>query len=322
MSKPRFSIIVPVYNVENYLSECLDSILKQNYSNFELILIDDGSKDRSGRICDDYAIKDSRVKVIHQNNAGLSAARNRGLEEIKGDYVLFIDSDDLIRNDTLQLIQAHSIGEPDLIIFGFEYFYPDGGKRYSESMSLNDKAKDYLKEVAINKVFNQCVAWNKAYRSELFHSHSSYRFINGVLHEDGPFFHATIAASNKIAIINEHLYKYRKGREDAITSSCSYKNFSSLSTGINWVLENAIIKDKNYYKYQKYILLHTLIFIIIQDYNNKDDLKKIVKASSSIKTKKLLFNLLFSKFCSKFSLLALLSIISPSLSRKMVRVGK
>ena len=92
----KISIIIPVYQVEKYIKRCLDSILSQTYSNLEIILIDDGSRDMSGKICDEYAIKDSRIKVIHQDNAGVSVARNKGLDICTGDYVTFVDSDDFL----------------------------------------------------------------------------------------------------------------------------------------------------------------------------------------------------------------------------------
>ena len=93
---PEISIIVPVYKVEKYLNRCIDSILAQSFPDFELILVDDGSPDKSGKICDDYAAKDSRVKVIHKENAGVSAARNSGLAMSSGSYIMFCDSDDFV----------------------------------------------------------------------------------------------------------------------------------------------------------------------------------------------------------------------------------
>ena len=98
----RFAVIVPVYNVEQYLEKCILSILNQSYRDFELILIDDGSTDRSGEICDVYCSKDSRIKVIHQNNSGLSNARNKGIREATSDYLVFVDSDDWIDSNSLE----------------------------------------------------------------------------------------------------------------------------------------------------------------------------------------------------------------------------
>ena len=91
---PLISVIIPVYNVEKYLHRCLDSVIEQTYKNLEVILIDDGSTDHSGEICDDYAAKDVRIHVIHQENQGVSAARNKGLDNVKGEYITFVDSDD------------------------------------------------------------------------------------------------------------------------------------------------------------------------------------------------------------------------------------
>lgn len=99
MNKPLISVIVPVYNVEKFLSRCLNSILAQTYNNLEVILVDDGSTDNSGKICDDYALKDKRIRVIHKQNGGVSSARNMALSVAKGEYIGFVDSDDYIEND-------------------------------------------------------------------------------------------------------------------------------------------------------------------------------------------------------------------------------
>ena len=104
MTQPQISIIVPVYNSEKYLGACIDSILSQSFRDIELILVDDGSRDSSPRICDDYAQKDGRVKVIHKANGGVSAARNDGLDIAKGEYVTFIDSDDWVEREFLSTI--------------------------------------------------------------------------------------------------------------------------------------------------------------------------------------------------------------------------
>src|SRR5690606_22590995 len=99
---PKVSVIIPVYNTENYLRECLDSILAQTFTDFEVLLINDGSTDSSGKICDEYAEKDSRIKVFHKENGGVSSARNLGLDNAKGEWICFVDSDDEILQDALQ----------------------------------------------------------------------------------------------------------------------------------------------------------------------------------------------------------------------------
>ena len=106
----KISIIIPVYNVEKYLRECLDSILAQSYKDFEIILVDDGSTDSSGNICDEYSMKYENIKVLHKNNNGLSSARNAGLDIAQGEYILFIDSDDVVSPVMLETLMAHVAG--------------------------------------------------------------------------------------------------------------------------------------------------------------------------------------------------------------------
>ena len=117
---PKISIIVPVYKVEQYLPKCIDSILAQTFQNWELLLIDDGSPDNSGNICDEYAHKDSRIRVFHKKNGGVSSARNLGLDYAEGDYVMFVDSDDWISNDCLQVcLDEIKKDKLDALQFGF-----------------------------------------------------------------------------------------------------------------------------------------------------------------------------------------------------------
>lgn len=118
MDSPTITIIVPIYNREDLLERCLHSILCQNYNDFELILVDDGSSDNSGNICDNYANKDSRIKVIHQPNSGVSLARQKGIEHSSGKWILFVDSDDFIENDALLELSLH-LQDSDIILFNF-----------------------------------------------------------------------------------------------------------------------------------------------------------------------------------------------------------
>lgn len=128
MTEPKFSIIIPVYNVETYLTRCIDSILSQTFSDFECILVDDGSTDSSGAICDEYAKKDSRVKAVHQENQGSQVARNTGLDVACGQYIEFIDSDDWIEKDALELFyKILSADETiDMLLFGYRFLNDKG----------------------------------------------------------------------------------------------------------------------------------------------------------------------------------------------------
>ena len=117
---PKISVIVPVYNVEKYLRRCIDSILSQTFSDFELLLIDDGSKDKSGEICDEYAAKDARVRVFHKENGGVSSARNLGLDNAKGDWITFSDSDDELLPDAFEAVCGYMHEGIDMIKTGYQ----------------------------------------------------------------------------------------------------------------------------------------------------------------------------------------------------------
>ena len=133
-SRPEISVIVPVYKVERYLNECIDSILAQTFTDFELILVDDGSPDNCPALCDAAAAKDSRIRVIHQKNRGLSGARNAGLDAAEGEWIAFVDSDDMLLPQALE--KAHSTAEKtgaDVVLYGFA-FTDENGKVYDLSL--------------------------------------------------------------------------------------------------------------------------------------------------------------------------------------------
>ena len=161
------SIIVPVYNAEKYLKRCVDSILVQDYSNIELILMDDGSTDASGTICDDYAKQDGRVRVVHKENTGVSDTRNRALDLAEGVYVQFLDSDDWIEPETLEkTLEAGLREEADLVMFGFRWV-DEAGKTLR--VFLEDTPRDHgvtLREHP-ELLLTSPSAWCRLYRKEL-----------------------------------------------------------------------------------------------------------------------------------------------------------
>ena len=165
-----FSVVVPVYNVEKYLKECIDSILNQTFTDFELILVDDGSTDLSGNICDAYAAKDSRVKVIHKENGGQSTARNAGVDTASGQYVIFIDSDDMFSdNYFFEQVKEKTVENPDVIVYRYCKYYEDGkiddcGIKLDEIYST-DKI-EILKELVKRDAFF-CSCWSKCTKLSL-----------------------------------------------------------------------------------------------------------------------------------------------------------
>lgn len=212
------SIIVPVYKVEKYIHKCIDSILSQTYENIELILVEDGSPDGCGRICDEYAERDARVRVIHQKNAGLAASRNIGVSEAKGEYLLFVDGDDHIEARLCETAEAVARTEnADAVCFGYAKVNENGGQRLSEHSfprTLTD-AKGGVGMLMSSEMPDY--AWNKLYRRRV---HEGVEWTPGVLWEDIPTTYRLFMNAQRIAVIPEPLYCYRQ-REGSITARVS-----------------------------------------------------------------------------------------------------
>ncbi|QBO37078.1 glycosyltransferase [Periweissella cryptocerci] len=208
------SIVVPVYNVEVVLSRCMESILNQTYSNLQIILVNDGSTDNSGNVCDEYAKKDSRVTVIHQKNQGLSAARNNALPSVKGKYLMFVDSDDFIDTNLIsELVEAMNHSEAEMGIF--DYKTVDGN-----DMSIISSTNF---EVSRNNYGD--VAWNKFYLTE-FYLENKFLYPVGKLFEDTAITHVIYAVAKKKIKISGSYYYYVRNRSGAITSSVLTKDLA------------------------------------------------------------------------------------------------
>ncbi|HHT7734877.1 TPA: glycosyltransferase [Streptococcus suis] len=222
------SVIVPVYNVEKYLSQCLDSIIHQTYKNLEIILVNDGSTDGSGKICDDYAAKDGRIKVIHQENGGLSDARNKGLDLMTGQFVTFVDSDDYLENNCIHTLYTYACTcKTDISIGKFIEFEENTSQFLFHNHLNNGNKIEFL-------TGDQCLerhhkyflsifvtAWAKLYRTSLFNDSNpckKIRYPLGVLHEDQYTTHKLFFKSNKIVFVNDYLYVYRV-RKNSITNT-------------------------------------------------------------------------------------------------------
>lgn len=184
----NFSFIIPVYNVEQYLDECITSIMRQDYSDFEVILIDDGSTDSSGNICDNWAEKETRIRVVHQGNMGLSAARNLGIDLAKGEYIVFLDSDDYWLSDGLLkkiYLRLHRT-KSDVISLNYRKIYTNHAEKiyFSQACEMppNLKGKESLEFLISQDLWIAC-AWNKIIRRSLFEQYPLY-FVTGVTAED------------------------------------------------------------------------------------------------------------------------------------------
>lgn len=224
----KITVIVPVYNVENYLDKCLDSVIKQTYKNIEIIVVNDGSTDNSGEICQEYAEIDYRIIYIEQENAGLSAARNTGLDNMSGDYVTFVDSDDWIEQDYLETLYKKIVEYQADIAVGNYYSFNESegmfyfhisGDSYYEKVFDNVSIFENLYESQEMKSFALISAWGKLYKASLF---DYIRFDEGKLGEDGYFNQKIYLLVEKIVYINQGLYAYRQ-RNGSITKTWTEK---------------------------------------------------------------------------------------------------
>lgn len=226
------SIIVPIYKVEKYLKKCIESILKQTYKNIEIILVDDGSPDNCGKICDYYKQMDKRIKVIHKNNGGLSEARNYGIREARGDYLLFVDSDDFIAENICEiLINNINKYSADMAICNFYYVFENKKAIKNEMSSKKDvqvlEKENIIREYFLNYSVDLNVAWNKLYKKDIFKGKNAILFPVGKLHEDTYIMYKIYYNLNRLVRINKPLYYYRQ-RNDSIISSFSIKNVEDI----------------------------------------------------------------------------------------------
>lgn len=226
--QPLISIIVPVYKVEDYIDQCINSILHQSYKNWELILVDDGSPDTCGSICDRYSERDSRIFVIHKLNGGLSDARNAGINIAKGDYITFIDSDDYVDSRYLEvLMKLCNQYEADIVQVGFtsdkaELAHPQQSKLIIKRFSPHDALRDMLRMRDV-----QVIAWAKLYRRVLF---ENIRYPVGRLNEDNLTTYKLLLSSKKcIVTSSKKLYFYRVNNCGIMNGDFSPKRYEVLS---------------------------------------------------------------------------------------------
>jgi len=265
-NKPTFSFIVPVYNTSAYLNKCIESIINQSYTDIETILINDGSTDNSGRICDEYAQKDSRIKVIHKENEGLSAARNDGMTLATGDYIIFVDSDDFIELETCDIFKAIIDANPDIEIIASNYKvirpkYFHYQKFYIPENNTTTTGHEFLKSQMKRRKM-RIASCQSIYKRAFVHD-NDLSFKKGYLHEDELWTPIAYLRANSVIATDFVHYNYFV-REGSLTQS-----------------KNAIKQGES-----KILIAHELEVI----YNNIKD-KEL---------KSLLMNTLVNKFFSAF----------------------
>ena len=256
MKNDMISIIIPIYNVEKYLEKCLDSILNQTYKNLEIILIDDGSTDNSPNICNSYCEKDKRIKIIHKNNEGVSSARNKGIELSKGKYIVFIDSDDYVSNEHIEVLYDCIISNNvDLVISNLIDISEDGiilNNEEKESFLMN---KDQcLKELLSEDNFYHLCCGN-IYRKDLLEKirfNCKYRIA-----EDLDFLYRYIKQISSAYFLSKNTYYYLK-REGSATNSIYSEKWNDELKICNFIISEMVELENNFHKYakRKYIRLN------------------------------------------------------------------
>lgn len=201
---PLVSVIVPVYRAEKYINQCVDSLLGQSYRNIEVILVDDGSPDRSGAICDEYAVRDSRVKVIHQPNGGVSVARNAGLDVAKGDCVAFVDSDDYVSKEYLEAFIPHI--SSDLVVGGFNTFPESKQFRLKQASYKADNMKDFVEEHLSRLYYT--TPWGKIYKRAIIEENNLRFNVRFRFAEDCLFNLSYLLYCNTVLLIPQSGYYY------------------------------------------------------------------------------------------------------------------
>jgi glycosyltransferase involved in cell wall biosynthesis len=231
---PEVSVIIPIYNSEKYLHECLDSVINQTYKDIEIILVDDGSTDKSGSICDEYSRKDKRIKVFHTLNNGPSHARNIGIDNATGEYIVFQDSDDYIELNMIEdMIYEAYKNDSDLVISGHKIFFEEKSKKpiiVCFDKTIYKNRKDFLN--VFRKYFQTMSIWGRLYKSYII-KRNNISFIRNVSFGEDLIFNSIYYGKiNKVSVLEKIHYAYRflenslvhKYREDIVTSIYSFYN--------------------------------------------------------------------------------------------------
>ncbi|MGN0398562.1 MAG: glycosyltransferase [Blautia sp.] len=278
------SIIVPVYQVEKYIRQCVDSILAQTFTDFELILVDDGSKDQSGKICDEYAWMDERVKVIHKENGGLSDARNKGMDQASGNYFMFVDSDDYIAPTMIECLYKSILNQnADIAVCNYLYYF-ENDRRKNFATNIKSEVLSGA-EIFYNRKNERnygiwTVAWNKLYKSETF---GKIRFRFGKYHEDEFWANDIYQMDIKVVTIPECLYYYRQRDNSIMGKKSIARNFDIIEA-----LQERIfvyLKEEKYTDQAYKVLVYSLEYLEESKrlIKNKDEQKAFQQAERQTK---------------------------------------
>lgn len=320
----KLSIIVPIYKTEPYLRRCIDSILAQTFTDFELILVDDGSPDNCPAICDEYAKNDPRIVVIHKENGGISDARNAGLDIAQGEFIGFVDSDDFIHRQTYEIALKIALEQKaDVVQWSYEQFH-----------NIHELNSDYFIQMAginCNIVDSQYIVenyyhekrflihhvlWTKIYKSNIF---DSIRFPKGVINEDSYVLLQTLDASRKYVIIEEKFYYYYQRLDSIMHVEYSPKRFSACliySNNIDFFIAK---KNTNQRHYAAHDYLDNYTHHMLRVHFEYKQYKKDFAPFRLQYLKKLRYIIFNPTVCRMKKLMAMMLVISPKLAYRICR---
>ena len=279
---PKISIIVPVYKVEKYLHRCIDSILSQSFTDFELILVDDGSPDNCGKICDEYAQKDSRIRVFHKPNGGVSSARNLGLNNARGEWIAFVDSDDYIEVDYLEeLISYETINNSEIIAIS--------NKLDEKNKSITLSRDKFGLLFSLYKFDKFCPPWGKLFKKNIIFNHKLRFNIKIRLGEDMMFVLSYLLNTEKITLVSSNKYNYEIGRPDSLTKvlnsyDTELAGYHEIVRIVDLIIENLDLDNQAIYELErtKKFYIERTLSSIMKLSNRKDRLNKMRELDLSI----------------------------------------
>lgn len=307
------SIIIPIYNVEKFLEKCIDSCLNQTYENTEIILIDDGSTDSSGKICDEYQNNNKNIFSFHKNNGGVSSARNEGIKRSNGEYIIFVDADDYLAKDFIEyMINLMSITKADMCI--------------SKNCFMSNEEQQIVEDniVKLNNInatkllmspMVQVGCWNKIYKKDLLNN-NNIRFSEDLFFGEGlEFIIKSAQKSNLVGVGERKVYYYRKNNLNSATTDFKYMNFVNGEKALLKIKEEISVNDDSIISAWNlhYILfcINTLINIISND--NEKNNKKNIKSWKRKISKNITKIIMDKEVKSKYKIKAFVSIVCPQI---------
>lgn len=263
MNNPKISVIVPVYNAEKWLRRCVDSILAQTYTDFELLLIDDGSKDGSGAICDEYAALDARVRVFHKPNGGVSSARNLGLDNAKGEWITFCDADDYVYLEWLQNYDIKSVSDEDLINQGAKSnadIFRDTNPVSELSFSFDGSPSEFIEESTQNGLFGYL--WIKCFRKDIIKERRIRFDMDVKFQEDELFITEYLKHATNIKSVNKIGYFYFSSGWHRYKNSDIYDNYRNEKIVDNLKIIYQDYKESQFFRERQ----NNLILCLVREY--------------------------------------------------------